>query len=349
MSRQLVLDTIYLKPTSRLAHTEYSLDYHTDYIRKKIGLDLSHPDCMKKFYDLWGIDFIWNTNDGLHADWLKLGRATDMGHAEYEVNGSDKKNPVECPFKTVEEVWAFDAIAEYSLPDLEKQVKNYEKQVENTLKTYPEQLVTGGYYKTIVSGAIQTFGWDMLLLALSDIKKMEQVFDSFYRFTLFHMEAWAKTSVEVIIQHDDFVWTNGAFMYPDIYRKIIIPRFAELWKPLHRAGKKILFCSDGNFMEFALDIVKAGADGLIFEPCNDFGWMVEKFGQSTVLVGSYVDCRDLTFGTFEKVRPNMDRTFELAKKCKGLIFAVGNHMPANIPEEMMDKFIEYLQKKWYIL
>ena len=31
MSRELALDTIYLRPTSRLAHTDYSLSYHAAY------------------------------------------------------------------------------------------------------------------------------------------------------------------------------------------------------------------------------------------------------------------------------------------------------------------------------
>ncbi|MGC9064984.1 MAG: uroporphyrinogen decarboxylase family protein, partial [bacterium] len=110
-------------------------------------------------------------------------------------------------------------------------------------------------------------------------------------------------------------------MRPEIYRKIIIPRYAELWKPLHKAGKKVLFCSDGNFMEFAEDIVNAGADGLIFEPCNDFGFMAKRFGDSTVLVGSYVDCRDLTLGKWDVVRANIDKTIETAQKCRGVIFA----------------------------
>ena len=85
-------------------------------------------------------------------------------------------------------------------------------------------------------------------------------------------------------------------MRPEIYRSVLIPRYAELRKPLKRAGKKVLFCADGDFREFAADIVVAGADGLIFEPVMEFGEMAEKFGQSTVLVGSAVDCRDLTFG-----------------------------------------------------
>jgi len=344
MSREIALDTISLKETPRIAHTEYSLNYHTDYILKKTEASEINLDTIRKFYELWMIDFLWNTDDGLHGDWEKFGRATDMGHAEYAIDGSDKRIPKECPFKSPEDVWNFDTVAEYGLPDFDEQVSAYESNIQRLRDDFPNQLSTGGYYKTIVSGAIQAFGWEMFLLALSDISKMEKVIDSFFHFTLFHMEAWAKTSAEVIIQHDDFVWTGGPFMRPEIYRKVIIPRYAELWKPLHRSGKKVLFCSDGNFMEFAGDIVNAGADGLIFEPCNDFGFMVERFGGSTVLVGSFVDCRDLTFGKWEVVRASIDKTVELAKKFKGIMFAVGNHLPPNIPSEMMERYIGYLKE-----
>ncbi|HPO82780.1 MAG TPA: uroporphyrinogen decarboxylase family protein [bacterium] len=344
MSREIALDTISLKETPRIAHTEYSLNYHTDYILKKTEASKIDLDTIRKFYDILMIDFLWNTDDGLHGDWEKFGRATDMGHAEYAIDGSDKRIPKECPFKSPEDVWDFDTVAEYGLPDFDEQVSAYESNIQRLRDDFPNQLSTGGYYKTIVSGAIQAFGWEMFLLALSDISKMEKVLDSFFRFTLFHMEAWAKTSAEVIIQHDDFVWTGGPFMRPEIYRKVIIPRYAELWKPLHRSGKKVLFCSDGNFMGFAEDIVNAGADGLIFEPCNDFGFMVERFGGSTVLVGSFVDCRDLTFGKWEVVRASIDKTVELAKKFKGIMFAVGNHLPPNIPSEMMERYIGYLKE-----
>lgn len=135
-------------------------------------------------------------------------------------------------------------------------------------------------------------------------------------------------------------------MNPDYYRKVIISRYAELWKPLHTAGKKVLFCSDGNFMEFSENIVNAGADGLIFEPCNDFEFMVERFGESTVLVGSCVDCRDMTFRAWDTVRASLDCTFKLAQRCKGAILAVGNHLPANVPDEMMDRYLEYLRANW---
>jgi hypothetical protein len=297
-------------------------------------------------YELWGIDFSFGVNDGLRGNWGAHGRATDMGHAVYARDGSDQRNPGVCPFRSEEDVWAFDAVKEYGLPDFDEQVAAYEQSAKAARDAWPGQLTTGGYYKTIVSGAIQAFGWDMFLLAAADAARIEPVLDSFFRRTLFHMQAWATTSIEVIIQHDDFVWTEGAFMHPSIYRKVIIPRYAELWKPLHRAGKKVLFCSDATFMEFVDDLIEAGADGFIFEPSNDFETMARRYGQSMVLVGSAVDCRDLAFCSWDVVRATMDRSFELMRDCRGVIFAVGNHMPANIPPEMMDRFIEYLQANW---
>jgi Uroporphyrinogen decarboxylase (URO-D) len=337
MSRQLALDTLALRAVPRFARTEYSLEYQL--ARRGAG----DEQACRELYASWGLDFLWRTDDGLLGDWGKFGRSTDMGHAEYATGGTDMHLPATCPFTTPEEVWAFDAVAEYGLPTPDEQVAAYEASLAQVRVKFPDQLSTGGYYKTIVSGAIQAFGWDLLLEAAADPGKMEKVFDSFFRRTRFHMEAWARTSVEAVIQHDDFVWTAGAFMRPEIYRSVIIPRYAELWKPLRRAGKKVLFCSDGDFREFAGDIVEAGADGLIFEPVMEFGEMTARFGGSTVLVGSAVDCRDLTFGTWETVKATVDRSLELARKCRGVILATGNHLPANIPAPMLERYRSYLE------
>ena len=338
MSRQLALDTLALKPVPRFARTEYSLEY------QRTGAVSDRYAEVRALYALWDLDFLWTTQDGLRGEWAQWGRCTDMGHAEYATGGVDMHLPERCPFASAEEVWSFDAVTEYGLPSMIEQVAAYEDWLWEKRREFPDQLCPGGYYKTIVSGAIQAFGWDMLLEAAAEPDKMERVFDGFFRRTKFHMDAWAQTSAEAIIQHDDFVWTAGAFMRPEIYRSMIIPRYAELWKPLKRAGKKVLFCADGDFREFAADIVAAGADGLIFEPVMEFGEMVEKFGQTTVLVGSAVDCRDLTFGSWETVRAAIDRSLELARGCRGVILATGNHLPANIPAAMLEQYRAYLQE-----
>ncbi len=344
MSIQTALENIYLKPSTCWGHIEYSLEYHKDYLAKRTGVSSDSPDLMRKAYDQFKIDFLWCTNDGL-IDWTQAGRTTDMGHGAYALDANDQKQASECPFHSEQEVWEFDAVTEYGLPNFDEQVQVYEKSIQQAQDEFPNQLITGGYYKSIVSGAIAAFGWNMLLLAASDSIKIEKVLDSFFRRTLFFMNAWAKTSVQAIIQHDDFVWAVGPFMHPEIYKKIIIPRYAELWKPIHAAGKKVLFCSDGNFMELASDVAEAGADGFIFESCNDFDFMVNNFGRTKCLVGSFVDCRDLVLGNWEKVKQDIDRTFEHLSNCRGAIVSVGNHLSPNIPDYMLDKYFEHLLPK----
>ena len=75
---------------------------------------------------------------------------------------------------------------------------------------------------------------------------------------------------------------------------------------------------------------------------EDFAGMVARFGQTTALVGSAVDCRDLTFGTWETVKAGVDRTLELARTCRGVMLAVGNHLPANIPAPILDQYRAYV-------
>ncbi len=336
MSRKIGMDTICLRPTPRLAHTEYSMEYHTEY-RKKLG---------KPIAEAWEFDFAWNTNDG-PVEWAKLGRVTDMGHAVYAADGSDQRQAQKCPFEDVEEVFEFDPFKEYGIPDHRELVRFYEDNYQWAQAGNPEQVVTGGRYRTVVSGAIAIFGWDMLLEAAgADPARFAKVLERIGAYSIRHAEAWAETSIEAYIQHDDMVWTAGPFMNPKIYRGVIFPLYKRMWEPLRKAGKKVLFCSDGTFDMFMEDVAAAGAEGFIFEPTNNLDWVCERFGKTHCIVGSKADCRTLAMGTWEQVKAEMDATLALAKKCPGFMWAVGNHIPANVSDEMCDKYMDYLRKNW---
>ena len=337
MSYQIGIDAIHLKPTPRLAHTEYCSN---EKLKAVVEAESGKP-----FHEAWEFDLVWSTNDG-PVDWAEAGRMTDMGHAEFLEGGVDKRQPRTCPFETVEEVLEFDAVTEYGLPDHDELVTYYENRYRKNQGERATVVFPGGYYKTIVSGAIQSFGWDMLLAAAAQRDRFERVLDSFFRWTLHHVKAQAQTSIEVFIQHDDMVWTQGAFMHPDIYRGCIFPRYARLWKVLKDAGKKVLFCSDGDFGDFVDDIAEAGADGFIFEPMTALEPVVEKYGKTHVIVSSKVDCRTLTFGTPRDIRAEIDATLELAMDCPGFVFAVGNHIPSNVPVENALYMFDYLKARW---
>ena len=60
MSYQIGIDTIHLRPTPRLAHTEYCSN---DALKRAVtGLPDGHPDREAEFYRLWEYDFVWSTN-----------------------------------------------------------------------------------------------------------------------------------------------------------------------------------------------------------------------------------------------------------------------------------------------
>ncbi len=354
MSYEIGMDCINLKGGPRLAHTEYcSNDALRRHLQARPGtagpaeqkVASSAYQGSNRLEDLWECDLCWSTNDG-PIPWNDRGRVTDMGHADFLEGGVDRRQPKASPFKEPQDVWNFDAVKEYGLPDFDGLVDYYQKGHDKTQDENPNQVVTGGYYKTIVSGAIDAFGWDMLLEAAADQDQFEKVLDSFFRLTLHHMKAWAKTTVPVMIQHDDMVWTAGPFIQPDFYRRVIFPRYRELWKPLKAAGKKVLYCSDGNFTQFVGDVLDAGADGLIFEPLTDLDHVVRCCGKTHVIVGSKVDCRTLTFGTTAQIAAEIDATLKVAMDCPGFMFAVGNHIPSNVPVENALFYFDYLSKRW---
>ncbi len=306
MSYQIGIDTLHLRGAPRLAHTECcSHQDLKDHVTAAASRQRGRP---VSFAEAWDLDLLWRTNDG-PVEWEQCGRVTDMGHGEFLKDGSDKREAVRSPFKDVAEVLAFDAVSEYGLPDRQELVECFENDYQRGTLANPEVVFPGGRYKTIISGAIQSFGWDLLLQAAASPSKFEAVLDSFFRLSLHHIEAWAETSIEVFICHDDMVWTQGSFMRPDYCRNVLFPRYKRLWEPLLRKGKIVLFCSDGTLTEFVDDAIEAGADGLILEPANDLEYVVRNYGQSHAIVSSKVDARTLTFGTPAGIRAEIDATW----------------------------------------
>ena len=331
-----------LQWTERVARTEYNDNW--EIVRYLTGKDpRKDASARKAFNDAVHLDFLFSTNDG-PAPWEQRGRVTDMGHAVYMEEGSDFRAVKPCPFNTAEDVLSFNAVAEYGLTDFRELVDYYEH-IWQAAQAANDQVISGGYYRTIISGAIAAFGWDMLLEAAGEdaTRFGEDVLQGIFEQSLHHYRAWAETSIEFFMCHDDMVWTEGPFMNPNFYRAYIFPRYKELWRPLKEAGKRVIYCSDGTFDMFLDDLVEAGADGFCFEPTNNLEMMVEKFGQTHVIMGG-ADCRTLTFGTRADIEKEMTWVYNMARKCPGFVFATGNHFPANIPLEHALYYFELIEQ-----
>jgi len=344
VSYDIGMKIVDLEMTDRVGRTEYC--DHPALVQHVTGRD-ARSDDPKESQKAWqefrrwaNFDFLWFHNAGPTA-WRNLGRTTDMGHAVYAQDGTDFRDTTTCPFKTPEEALNFDAADEYGLPDIDQRAKYYQKLHQNLQKANPTMVVPGGYYPTLISGCIASFGWEICFQAVGTdpVRFGEYVLEGFFRLTLANVRTWANAGIKVFIQHDDIVWSAGAIFQPDWYRRYVFPRYLRLWQPLKENGIKILYCSDGKFTEFIDDIAQAEAHGFIFEPLTSLELIGEEYGQTHVIIGN-ADRRAPTFGTKEDIEKKVKRCLNVGKPCPGFIMAVGNHVPANIP---LDKALYYFE------
>jgi hypothetical protein len=326
-----------LEMPRRIPRTEYSADMHWDLITAVTGIDVgidSSPDIKRKgiqaLIKAWNYDFFWSTlisdpEFGIHG--------TDMGHAEYAAGGVDRRDTIFSPYKEPEDVLDFDPWKTLGPKDKNELIRRFEDHYRQNCAFTPDGVNMTGIYITLVSGLIGLFGWDLLLLAAGvDPAKFGQMTNRYASWIQQYFDALAETDIPVVMVHDDMVWTSGPIFRPGFYRDYIFPNYKKYLAPLRDSGKKIMFTSDGNFTRFIDDIAAAGVDGFVFEPLTSLEQIVEKYGQTHVIVGN-ADTRILLLGTRDEIRAEVERCMELGRGCPGYFLAVGNHIPPNTPVE----------------
>lgn len=77
---------------------------------------------------------------------------------------------------------------------------------------------------------------------------------------------WTKIKdVELIVIHDDIASTRGLIIHPDWLRKYVFPWHQKMFRAVREAGKKVLYISDGNYIDALDDILACEPDGLFVE------------------------------------------------------------------------------------
>jgi len=326
-----------LEMPRRIPHTEYSVEMHWDLIKAVTGIDVGVDSPAEiqmqgalALVKQWNLDFFWST---LISD-EEFGQAkTDMGHAEYAAGGVDRRDTVYCPYTDPEDVLNFDPWEALGRKDPAQLIGRFEDHYRLNCAWRPDGVNMSGVYVTLISGFIGLFGWDMLLLAAgTDARRFGDLANRYAGWIQQYFDALAESNVPVIMIHDDFVWANGGIFRPAWYREYVFPNYKKFIAPLRESGKKVIFCSDGNFTRYVDDIAAAGAQGFVFEPLTSLETIVEKYVQSHVIIGN-ADTRILLSGTKAEIRAEVERCMSLGRACPGFFLAVGNHIPTNTPVE----------------
>lgn len=328
---------INLQMPGRVPHAEFDAERHWELVKKVTGLPVGvaspHAEqfaASKAFMCEWNYDLTLGAC--VFGD-IFGNMHTSMGHAEYAAGGVDFNNNIGSPFKNVEEVLNFDPWEVYGERNQQEITTKFNEHYRSTREDFPSMVSTTGIYVTCVSGMIDIFGWDMLLEAAGeDSRRFGEMLERYGSWMLQYYQALAESEAPIIYSHDDIVWTAGAFIHPEWYRRYVFPTLKKYYQPLRDCGKKIIFLSDGNYTEFIDDIADTGVHGFFFEPLTDLRALVERYGQTHVLIGN-VDTRILLFGTREEIRTEVTRCIELGKNCPGYFIGVTNMIPPNTPIE----------------
>jgi len=311
--------------------------YHWELVGAVTGLHVdvaSSPEeklaATRAFVQAWNYDIY--TACLIGADDL-CAKYTRMGHARYAKDGCDFDDTVECPFRTPEDVLAFDPWETYGPKNRAELVRRFNEHYHRQCVLFPDLVNTTGIYVTLMSGMIQVFGWYILLLAAgTDPDGFGQLVSRYASWIQQYYDAAAESEATVVCSHDDLVWTEGPFIHPDWYRRYIFPSLKKLWLPLRQAGKKVLFVCDGNYTSFVDDVAACGNAGFWMETFTDLKYVTEKYGKTHFIIGN-VDTRILTFASRAEIRAEVHRCMEAGKECPGYFLCASGHIPPNVPVE----------------
>ncbi|MCK9252915.1 MAG: uroporphyrinogen decarboxylase family protein [Clostridiales bacterium] len=328
---------INLEMPARIPRTEYSADSHWQLVSAVTGLAVSQasPDdvkirARKAFMKAWSYDLCWS----ILISRQEFGdQRTRMGHAVYAAEGADYDDRISVLFDDPEAALSFDPKALYPSQDQAALVRRFNDHYAANCAFFPDAVNMTGIYITCMSGLIDIFGWNTLLTAAGiDSEAFGQMTNRYADWILPYFEALALSDAPVVMVHDDIVWTSGAFIHPQWYRRFIFPNYRRFMRPLLDCGKKVLFTSDGTYTDFITDLADCGFHGFVFEPTTDLALLAEKYGQTHVLVGN-ADTRILLQGDRAAIRAEVARCLDIGRRCPGFFLAVGNHIPANTPVE----------------
>jgi len=244
------------------------------------------------------------------------------------------------------------------LPALEEEIKSIKKNLEEEIKFEDRSVFEGwdkirekaGDKKAIVFSA--GIGIPMQLLYLEAVMLHPEWIDIFLenqtKNAIAVIEEAVKHGADFILGGADLATSKGPIYNPEIFRKLLVPKYKRIVETSHKFGLPYIYRSDGDTKPFwDMWFLEAEMDGFseIDASCGmDLGELREKYGHKIVLVGN-VDCaKTLVSGTKEDIENEVKECIKKAGKGGGLILMSSNSIHYNIPAENFIYMVEAARK-----
>lgn len=199
------------------------------------------------------------------------------------------------------------------------------------------------HYGTLVTRAVLEFGWEPFLMAAGLApKRLGKLLDRFGAASVAVAQGWAETEgTDLIVIHDDIAGSRGVFMRPEWCREYVFPWYRRIFDAIHERGRKVLYLSDGNYMQVLDDLLALGPDGLYIESSSmDPEPFMDRVGRDRLYLLKS-ESRNIDFGTPEDIHAEVTRLRELHTRYPGMMMyrGGGNPRPGNA-----EAFEQYYQE-----
>ena len=178
-------------------------------------------------------------------------------------------------------------------------------------------------YRTIAesqdSFAVANLGWGLferswnmrgfenfLVDAVSEVEFVEELLDKLMNLYLSFVEYTADLPVDAIFFGDDWGHQQGVILGPRRWRKLLKPRWAQVYAAVHARGKLVIHHSCGSVAEIMPDIIDIGIDVLESVQPEAAGMnpyeLKQKWGDKITFWGCLGSQSTAMFGTPDEIR-----------------------------------------------
>lgn len=168
--------------------------------------------------------------------------------------------------------------------------------------------------------------------------------------TAFHLEVLDRAldlGLDGVLFGDDWGWQGGLIMGPQLWRKYIKPRFAEMIALVRKKGKKTFLHCCGKVQEIFPDLVEIGLD--VFNPFQpevmDIFALKREYCGKLAFWGGISIQKLLPFGTPEEVRRETRRILQELGHGGGYIAAPSHALPRDVPPANIAALLEVLMNQ----
>jgi uroporphyrinogen decarboxylase len=238
----------------------------------------------------------------------------------------------------------FPLTADHSLADIEAYPwpdpdhYDYEWAAQMAHRFAPDYAIRGPYWKPILNQVMDLFGTEealviMMLNPLLFEAALEHVFD----FTVEYVRRLVYAlgdDLHILYLADDFATQRGMMLNPDLWRKLLLPRYAGLFEIGKRAGKFVWFHSCGDITAVLPDLIDIGMDVWETVQLHTLPISPEKlkqeYGRHITFFGG-ISTQRLPFMTPGQVQAEVTRCIEALGKNGGYICGPDHHIKPDVP------------------